>query len=144
MERGYVKSIPDAFDRLIGRNGPAYAEREKLTPAEAVQLIRAAGGLAVVAHPHYTANAEEVLAELAQQGLSGMEVYYKDLSPEKVQELLAIARNLHLLPTGGSDYHALGNPGEREPGDIPLPDEAVEALLAAGERCACPAVGVLG
>ena len=69
-----------------------------------------------------------------------MEVYYKDLGPEKVEELLSIARRLRLLPTGGSDYHALGNPGEREPGDIPLPDEAVEALLAAGDACACPAV----
>jgi len=140
LEKGYVKSIPDAFDRLIGRNGPAYAEREKLTPAEAVQLITGAGGLAVVAHPHYTPDAEKILAELATQGLGGMEVYYKDLQPEKVAELLAIARRLGLLPTGGSDYHALGNPGEREPGDIPLPDDAVEALIAAGANCACPVV----
>ncbi len=140
VERGYVQSIPEAFDRFIGRNGPAYAEREKLTPAQAVKLIRSAGGFPVVAHPHYTPDAEAILAELAGQGLSGMEVYYKDLGPEKVEELLAIAQRLKLLPTGGSDYHALGNPGEREPGDIPLPDAAVEALLAAGEACACPAV----
>ncbi|HLZ72318.1 MAG TPA: PHP domain-containing protein [Dehalococcoidia bacterium] len=142
VERGYVESIPEAFDRFIGRNGPAYAEREKLTPTEAVQMIRKAGGLPVVAHPHYTPNAEAILAELAGQGLGGMEVYYKDLGPEKVAELLAIATRLRLLPTGGSDYHALKNPGEREPGDIPLPDEAVEALLAAGEGCACPVVVV--
>lgn len=140
VERGYVASIPDAFDRFIGRNGPAYAEREKLTPAQAVALIRSAGGIAVVAHPHYTPDAETILTELKQQGLTGMEVYYKDLSPERVAELLAIARRLDLLPTGGSDYHALGNPGEREPGDIPLPDEAVEALLAAGKGCAQPLV----
>ncbi|HEY7294169.1 MAG TPA: PHP domain-containing protein, partial [Dehalococcoidia bacterium] len=140
VERGYVQSIPEAFDRFIGRNGPAYAEREKLTPAEAVRLIRDAGGFPVVAHPHYTPNAEAILGELAGRGLGGMEVYYRDLGPEKVEELLAIARRLNLLPTGGSDYHALNNPGEREPGDIPLPDEAVEALLAAGERCACPTV----
>lgn len=140
LERGYVTSIPDAFDRFIGRNGPAYAEREKLTPAQAVALIRGAGGIAVVAHPHYTRDHEAVLAELKEQGLTGMEVYYRDLPPEKVAELLALAKRLGLLPTGGSDFHGLGNPGEREPGDIPLPDEAMDALLKAGDACACPAV----
>ncbi len=142
LERGYVASIPEAFDRFIGRNGPAYAEREKLTPAQAVALINGAGGIAAVAHPHYTHNAEAILAELKQQGLTGMEVYYRDLDPNRVADLLAIARNLGLLPTGGSDFHGLGNPGEREPGDIPLPDDALEALLAAGERCAMPMVSV--
>ena len=140
LERGYVTSIPDAFDRYIGRNGPAYAEREKLTPAQAVALIRGAGGIAVVAHPHYTTDHETVLAELKDQGLTGMEVYYRDLPPAKVSELLALAKRLGLLPTGGSDFHGLGNPGEREPGDIPLPDEALNALLKAGDECACPAV----
>lgn len=140
LERGYVQSIPDAFDRFIGRNGPAYADREKLTPAEAIELINAAGGIASVAHPQYTPNVEQILAGLKQQGLTGMEVYYKDLGPDRVANLLSIARKLGLLPTGGSDYHGLGNPGEREPGVIPMPDDAVEALLAAGERCAQPTV----
>jgi len=142
VEKGYVQSIPEAFDKYIGRNGPAYAEREKLTPAEAVQLITRAGGLATVAHPQYTPNVEPILADLQPQGLAGLEVYYKDLAPDKVANLLSIARNLRLLPTGGSDYHGLGNPGEREPGMIPLPDTAVEALLAAGEHCAQPRVTV--
>jgi predicted metal-dependent phosphoesterase TrpH len=140
LERGYVQSIPDAFDRLIGRNGPAYAEREKLTPAQAVALITRAGGIASVAHPHYTPNAETILADLKPQGLTGMEVYYRDLAPARVGELLSIARRLNLLPTGGSDFHGLGNPGERKPGDIPLPDHAVEALLTAGANCAMPFV----
>ncbi len=140
VERGYVQSIPEAFDKYISRNGPAYAERDKLTPADAVALIRGAGGIASVAHPQYTPNVEETLGELKEQGLTGMEVYYKDLSPDKVEFLLAIARKLGLLPTGGSDFHGLGNPGEREPGLIPMPDHAVEALLAAGETCAMPTV----
>ncbi len=140
LEKGYVKSLPEAFDKYIGRNGPAYAEREKLTPAQAVELIISAGGIASVAHPQYTPNVEEILAALKQQGLSGVEVFYKDLSPQRVGELLAIAKKLALLPTGGSDYHGLGNPGEREPGMISMPEAAVEALLAAGERCAQPTV----
>lgn len=140
VERGYVASIPEAFERYIGRDGPAYAEREKMTPAEAVALIRNAGGIAVMAHPHYTTGYAEILAELKQQGLTGMEVYYRDLPPESVAELLAVAQRLDLLPTGGSDFHGLGNPGERLPGDIPLPDDAIDALLTAGSACARPMV----
>jgi len=142
VERGYVASIPEAFERYIGRDGPAYAEREKMTPAEAVALIRNAGGLAVMAHPHYTPGYVEILAELKHQGLTGMEVYYRDLPPESVAELLSVARRLDLLPTGGSDFHGLGNPGERLPGDIPLPDDAIDALLTAGSGCAQPMVRV--
>jgi 3',5'-nucleoside bisphosphate phosphatase len=140
LERGYVTSIPDAFDRFIGRTGPAYAEREKLTPAQAVALINSAGGIASVAHPHYTPNVEEIIIDLKAQGLTGLEVYYKDLDAVKVAGLLAMARRVGLLPTGGSDYHALGNPGEREPGLIPLTDDAVAALLQRGESCAMSTV----
>lgn len=140
VERGHVQSIPEAFDKYIGRNGPAYAERDKLTPGQAIALINGAGGIASVAHPQYTPNLEETLAELKEQGLTGMEVYYKDLSPDRVEWLLSIATRLGLLPTGGSDFHGLGNPGEREVGRIPLPDAAVAALLASGEDRAMPIV----
>ncbi|MHB8575818.1 MAG: PHP domain-containing protein [Dehalococcoidia bacterium] len=142
VERGYVQSIPEAFDRFIGRTGPAYAEREKLTPTEAVALINSAGGIASVAHPQYTPNIETILAKLKADGLTGMEVFYKDLAPDRVSGLLATARSLGLLPTGGSDFHGLGNPGEREPGLIPMPDDAVAALLAAGKDCAMPFIEV--
>jgi predicted metal-dependent phosphoesterase TrpH len=144
VEKGYVTSLPEAFDRFIGRNGPAYAEREKLTPAQAVELIRDAGGLAVMAHPHYTPDHEQILEDLVGQGLAGVEVYYKDLKPDAVAQVLSIAERLHLLPTGGSDYHALGNPGEREPGLIPLPDAAVARFLDAGSHCALPRVTIPG
>jgi predicted metal-dependent phosphoesterase TrpH len=132
LERGYVSSVAEAFDRYIGRNGPAYAEREKLTPVQAIEVINSAGGMAVMAHPHLTPDHEAILAELAQHGLAGGEV----------RRLLAIAERLKLLPTGGSDFHGLGNPGEREPGRIPLPDEAVERILERGARCAQPFVAV--
>ena len=129
VEAGHVATIPEAFDLYIGRNGPAYAEREKMTPLEAVQTLRRYGAPAVMAHPSFTRNAETVLPELVKAGLAGMEVYYKNYDEETVANLAAMAQRLGILPLGGSDYHALNNPGEREPGDIPLPDRVARDFL---------------
>ena len=132
VEAGYVASTDEAFERYIGRNGPAYAERERMTPPEAVRLIRDAGGLAVVAHPTYISNMESQLAALVPEGLFGMEVYYRRYTPEQVEELRRVAERLGLFPLGGSDYHAMDRPSECEPGDIPLPDQVVEAFVERG------------
>ncbi len=129
VEAGHVATIPEAFDLYIGRNGPAYAEREKMTPLEAVHTLRRYGAPAVMAHPSFTKSAEVILPELVQAGLAGMEVYYKNYDEETVANLAAIAQRLGILPLGGSDYHALNNPGEREPGDIPLPDRVARDFL---------------
>jgi predicted metal-dependent phosphoesterase TrpH len=131
LEAGHVSSIPEAFDLYIGRNGPAYVEREKMTPGQAVETLRRFGAPAVLAHPSYIKNLAPVLVELKAAGLKGMEVYYRDYDPELVQRLAKTAKDHGLLPLGGSDYHALDNPGEREPGDIPLPDNVVKDFLEA-------------
>jgi 3',5'-nucleoside bisphosphate phosphatase len=129
VEAGHVSSLPEAFDLYIGRNGPAYVEREKMTPVEAVRTLRRFGAPPVFAHPSYTKNADAILTELVSAGLAGMEVYYRDYTEEVIARLAQKARVHALLPLGGSDYHALGNPGEREPGDIPLPDAVARAFL---------------
>lgn len=114
VEKGYVAKTAEAFDRYIGRNGPAYVERYKLTPAEAVQLIRRAKGLPALAHPVVAGAAEQLgaeldldalLAELKQAGLAAIECYYTGYPPEITDALLAKAHALDLVPTGGSDYH---------------------------------------
>ncbi len=131
VEAGHVSSVNEAFELYLGRNRPAYVEREKMTPAEVVQLLRKVGGLAVLAHPReLEGQLDQLLPELKAAGLVGMEVYYQDYTPEEIQRLLAWARRFDLLPLGGSDYHGLGGPQQREPGDIPLPDEPVQQLLA--------------
>jgi predicted metal-dependent phosphoesterase TrpH len=129
IEAGHVSTISEAFDRYIGRNGPAYVEREKMTPAEAVDAIRRFGGVPVLAHPTYVRGLEDVLCDLEAHGLVGMEVYYKHYNPETICQLAAIAHRHHLLPLGGSDYHALDRATEREPGNIPLPDEVIREFL---------------
>jgi predicted metal-dependent phosphoesterase TrpH len=131
VEAGHVASVNEAFARYLGRNGPAYVEREKLSPAEVVQLVRQVGGLPVLAHPReLEGQLEELLPQLKAVGLVGMEVYYQDYTPQEIERLLAWAQRFDLLPLGGSDYHGLGGPQQREPGDIPLPEEPVRRLLA--------------
>jgi predicted metal-dependent phosphoesterase TrpH len=134
LERGYVKTIAEAFDRFIGRDGPAYAERDKLTPEQAIELIRSAGGLAFFAHPSYTKDIESVIPSMKQAGLTGMEVYYRSYPPETVEWLRTVAERYDLMPLGGSDFHGLGNEGDREIGDIPLPEHAIDRFLQAGAK----------
>ena len=129
VEAGHVATIPEAFDLYIGRNGPAYAEREKMTPLQAIETLHKYGAPAVFAHPSFTKSFDDVVPALVEAGLAGMEVYYKDYDTETVNTLAAKAAKYGLLPLGGSDYHALNNPGEREPGDIPLPDKVAREFL---------------
>src|SRR5438876_389008 len=79
----------------------------------------------VLAHPTYIKDVEPVLKDLVAAGLAGMEVFYRDYDEETVARLAGLAKKFGLMPLGGSDYHALNNPGERAPGDIPLPDWAI-------------------
>ena len=139
VEAGYVEYPRDAFDRYIGRTGPAYVERMKLTPVEAVTMLRDNGALPVMAHPTYSATKSdregvaqlrETLQELKTAGLVGMEVHYGDYTPEQVEYLTELAVELDLIQCGGSDYHASGNPGEPEPGTVGPPMATVDALMA--------------
>ena len=129
-EKGYISNLKEAFDKYIGRDGPAYAEREKLTPVGAVELIVNAKGLAVLAHPADIESKEKLLPDLMKAGLVGMEVYYGNYSTEVVHNLLALARKHDLIPCGGSDYHGLDALNEAPIGGTDIPDESVERLFA--------------
>lgn len=137
VEAGYFEYSKDVFDSLIGRNGPAYVERAKLTPEDAIRMLRENGAAPVMAHPTYSAvksdrgdvqSLEETLAQLQTHGLEGVEVFYGDYTPEQVAYLKDIAENLGLIPCGGSDYHCSGNPGEPEPGSVGPPAQTVARL----------------
>ena len=140
VEAGHVASVNEAFDRYLSRTGPAYVERYRLSPTEIVELLLDAGGLATLAHPREIRNLgalEGFLEETTRAGLTGMEVYYQDYSPEDIADLRRIAERFGLIPLGGSDFHGMGGPQEREPGDIPLPIEPVERLLALAREKGC-------
>jgi len=134
IELGYVSTFQEAFDRYIGRNGPAYVERAKLTPVEAIELLVKARALPVLAHPASQSNLEELLVQLKAAGMLGIEVYYQDYDHNTCARLAAAAERHGLLKIGGSDFHGFGSERERLPGDIPLADEAIDAFMAAGLR----------
>ena len=130
VERGYVPGVREAFDLYLGRDGPAYVDRQKLSPEDAIGIIRGVGGAAVLAHPSYVNNLETHLRQMKQAGLAGMEVYYGNYSPKMVSQLRATARSFDLLPCGGSDYHALDQGDDTLPGDAGPSEDVVEALRA--------------
>ena len=100
-------------------------------------MIRDAGGIAVFAHPGFTKDYERIAAELAEAGLFGLEAYYKHYDADMVASLVALAERLGVFALGGSDHHGIDREDERAPGDIPLPDEVVDAFLDAARERGC-------
>lgn len=133
VEAGYCQEPKDAFPEYLGRNGLAYVERVKLTPADAVGMIRRAGGAAVLAHPAYMNDMEAGIANLSGIGLAGMEVHYAKYRDDTIRQLARLARQYELIPCGGSDYHGMGNSDECLPGENGPPLDSVEKLEAAAE-----------
>lgn len=136
VERGYFKEPKEAFYEYLGRNGLAYAEREKMTPMEGVELLAKVGGAAVLAHPANLEDLDTKVAELKEVGLVGMEVHYAQYRPETIEYLVGVAKRHDLIPCGGSDYHGLGNTGEQEPGILGPPMESVERLAEVSKKLA--------
>lgn len=130
LERGCVSSFREAFGRYIGREGPAYVEREKLTPEQVVELIVKAGGLPVLAHPNEMEQLEEQIGQLQKVGLVGMEVYYSGYPRKVVKHLASLAKKYNLVACGGSDYHGLESAGETPMGGVAIPSECIERLFA--------------
>jgi predicted metal-dependent phosphoesterase TrpH len=134
LEKGYVPSLKEAFNRYIGREAPAYVEREKMTPEEVVQLITRVGGLAVLAHPADIDDLEHLIPRLQRVGLVGIEVYYNNYPLRTTQYLASLAHKHALVATGGSDFHGMDNATERPIGGVAIPREGVERLFALNER----------
>jgi 3',5'-nucleoside bisphosphate phosphatase len=130
LEKGYVNSFREAFMKYLNRGGPAYVERDKITPLEATRLIVQAGGLPVLAHPLTFENFEATISDLKPAGLIGIEVYYSSYSSEQIRSLLTVAEKFALIPTGGSDFHGLESMNEPPLGTTSVPLESVERLMA--------------
>jgi predicted metal-dependent phosphoesterase TrpH len=134
LEKGYINSFNEAFDKYIGHGGSAYVEREKITPAEAVALIIRCNGLPVLAHPFTVKDPEEMVITLKKAGLIGIEVYYKDNSPEMTESTLKLAEKYGLIATGGTDYHGISGSREVMLGGVEVPVEAAEKLIELAEK----------
>ena len=127
VDRGYVKSVREAFDRYLSTNGPANVPRKRLTPVEAVRIIRRARGVPVLAHPGL-ANRDELIPELVEAGLLGIETYYPEHSTAQTTAYREMCARLGLVATGGSDFHGPRVGGARHPGVQPVPESAWQEL----------------
>lgn len=134
LEKGYIHTFKEAFNKYIGRDGPAYVEREKITPVEAVKLVLDARGIPVIAHPFTFEGYEGLINELKITGLAGIEVYYGSHTEEQVSSLLALAKKYDLVATGGSDYHGNDPLNETMLGAVNIPPDCVEKLIALARR----------
>jgi predicted metal-dependent phosphoesterase TrpH len=132
IEGGYASSVSDAFDKYLSPGRPGYIPRYKVSPEDAVRLIKSVRGVPVLAHPAYIPNlAEELLPALLHVGLQGLECYYGQYDEATVARLLELASGFGLLPTGGSDYHG-PNMHPTPLGGRYVPEEAFERLRRTG------------
>ena len=127
VDRGYVKSVRQAFDRFLSANGPANVPRKRFTPVEAVRIIRRARGVPVLAHPGL-ANRDELIPELVEAGLMGIETFYPEHSAGQITAYRGMCMRLGLIATGGSDFHGPSVGGARHPGLQPVPESAWQEL----------------
>ena len=127
-ERKSTRYYEDAFERYIGYDGPAYVPKANLTPAEAIDLVHGADGLAVLAHPAID-NKDRYLEMLVDLGLDGLEVYHPFHNDAHVDQYKHLAGKYRLLMTGGSDFHG-GNGRYAMVGTQKVPFEYLEQLKA--------------
>ena len=105
IQKGYVSSIKEAFDKYLGEDRIAYAERYKISVAQAVAMIHKANGQAVLAHPGLISH-EEILPKVLAMGMDGLEVYHPEHTAIQQKKYRKMARRHELMITGGSDFHA--------------------------------------
>ena len=137
VKRGFVKSINEAFDKYLGTGRPAYVDKYRLDCARAIEVILAAGGIPVLAHPFFLDienkdRFEDLIVNLKELGLKGIEVYYSEHSPDLTAFYAEIANRYGLLMTGGSDFHGSVKPDIKMGsgrGDLFVPYELYEKLV---------------
>lgn len=115
LEKGYIKSRKEAFERYIGDTCSCYVPREKISPSQAVEFILSSGGLPVLAHPvlyHMSSHKlRELVSELKNCGLVGIEAIYSTYTSADERDIRRIANDFDLKLSGGSDFHGAAKPG---------------------------------
>lgn len=128
---GHAASVEDAFERLLAWGQPAYVARQGLGPLEAIEAIRAAGGIASLAHDSAAADHVDRIRELRDAGLRGLEVFHRSYDAETRASVGAVATELRLVRTGGTDYH-----GDLGPYEEALAELTIDAAVADEVRAA--------
>nr|CCA18157.1 conserved hypothetical protein [Albugo laibachii Nc14] len=124
---GFVRTFREAFDRYLHNDGPAYAQGQHYPPEQAIKLIKSIGGISILAHPWACKDPMTVVRQVAKQGIDGIEVFH---SISTVEKYSAIADELGLLKSGGTDFHAYNTKNDNGPGAVLFSRANVEAFLA--------------
>lgn len=123
LDRGYVRTVQEAFERYLGIDRPAYIKKYSMSPTEAIKMIRKVGGISALAHPVF-ARADEALPELVDHGLQGIEVYHSKHDVVSTRHFEELAKKYDLLVVGGSDAHGR----EVSIGAVRIPYRFIEKL----------------
>lgn len=136
VEKKYVKNFQEAFDRYLKKGAPAYVDKLRFTPAEAIRFIQEARGVAVLGHPNTLGlngygELEKLITDLIKVGLKGIEVFYPEHSALEIAQYKGLAEKYGLVTTGGTDYHGIEKEGLDVgvgKGDMKLPYSIIERL----------------
>lgn len=134
VDAGHATDVQDAFERIVGAGRPAYVPRRGLDPVAAIRAIRAAGGLASLAHFPEAPAREPLIRELMETGLDGLETHHRSFDAETRDAMSAFARSLGLVETGGSDYHGDHGPYAGTHAELVIPDDLAAGVLVALSR----------
>ena len=115
VKKGFVQSIDEAFDKFLGTGKPAYVDKYRIGCADAIEMIRNAGGIPILAHPSLVRvenelHFEDLIVNLMAIGMKGIEVYYSEHSSQQINHYIQIAKKYDLLMTGGTDFHGAVTP----------------------------------
>jgi predicted metal-dependent phosphoesterase TrpH len=142
LKKGFVASVDEAFDKYLGTEGLAYVDKDRIECEQAIDIIRAAGGVAVLAHPALLNIENEqqldvLIQDLIKIGLAGIEVYYPEHSPQQIRQYTQLAAKYDLLMTGGTDFHGSIMPEIKMgsgTGDLFVPYNLYKELIDASRR----------
>jgi len=140
MKKGYVRDRNEAFQRYIGDGRPCFVDRKKMLPEHAIELIKMAGGIPILAHPilYHLGNEQmsKLMEYLCKHGIAGLEAIYSTYSTGEELKMRSLANHYHLLISGGSDYHGANKPHIElgfGMGNLAVPYELLEKLKQAAD-----------
>ena len=131
ITKGYVDTIEEAFNKYLKKGCVAYVDRYKITPFEGINLIKQAGGVAVIAHPKLIKN-DKIVTDIIKKGIDGIEVYHPEHNTNDQKKFLQIAKEYNLIITAGSDFHRppTSKDSHDDLGDKKISTENIQDIIA--------------
>lgn len=128
VKAGHVESVQEAFDRYLHNGGPAYVPRTLLSLTDSLDMIHRTGGFSSLAHPTRYDDPIGASEAFAAAGGQGIEIFYRNDTPDEIANGEQLAQRLGLVPTVGSDFHGL-HPSELGPGTVPMPEHQATRIM---------------